>query len=128
MSAVSFGVFGRQVGVLVHGASNPLVYGPTPSENTTRVNVSLVVKYGYVTLPLRVPTAVLLKGTGYQDTFLVLSGSIQDVNLALSRIVYRSQLNWNSVHSINGFDVVTIVADDTGLSLPLIADADIVLV
>jgi hypothetical protein len=34
--------------------------------------------------------------------------------------VYRPDLNWNSLHSTLGYDVVTVQADDQGLVLPVI--------
>ena len=83
------------------------------------VNVSIIVAYGYITLPLMDNHTTWVSGTRYQDRALTITGNIWDINIALSRIVYRPQLNWNSVHSVNGFDVVTIQADDTGLALPL---------
>jgi hypothetical protein len=110
-----------QVGVLLSGgASNTTMYPGAPLENNTMVNVSIVANYGHITLPLSVPSLRRLHGSGYQDRAVVISGSITDVNLALSRIVYRSDLNWNSLHSIAGFDVVTLQADDQGLDLPLV--------
>jgi hypothetical protein len=110
---------GVQVGLLADGVTDGRIYGARPGENSTWVNVSIIAAYGHITLPLRGPNVTYLAGDGYQDRALTITGTIQDVNHALSRIVYRSQLNWNSVHSVNGFDVVTLQADDTGLLLPL---------
>ena len=91
-----------------------------PDEWNTFVNVSIVVDHGVVSLPLLNENVTLLYGSGFKDKAVVITGSIADVNIALSKTIYRPNLNWNSQHDNQGYDVITVQSDDAGLVLPVV--------
>ena len=82
----------------------------------------LSVDYGSLTL-LAMPTnLLLLNGTGEEDTFLTLLGTLKDINSALAKMIYTPPMSWDSLKSGEA-DILHMFSNDLG-SHNLLFDAN----
>lgn len=80
--------------------------------------LSLRVTHGRLSLPNLPATASLVHGSGFFDASVTVAGSLREINVALSCIVYNPDLNWNSFGraSLQSQESIRLqVEDDAGL-------------
>src|SRR3990167_7547678 len=103
----------KDTNLVFSSGNNNLISIRDVDADSSKVNVTLEVKYGTLTLGnMKDLDLTFFTGNGIDDTKMVFIGTISDINAALSGLTYQGALNFH------GEDTLTIKTNDRGNTGP----------